>query len=195
MRVFDGAINGAEAKWFLWRGDNALRKHLDKQTAIEETLLRWPKWSDRKVAGCCGTSHPTVAQVRARLEADGQLERLSSREGQDGRRRPARAAVKAARKKRPAAAKRKPPKEAPTASAPEPEQPEDPGAPDAIAEWERAERECEHLRSVIAAIEADDLRREVAKLADRYARLEGRLRQEMKTRTEAEKDARYAKVT
>jgi hypothetical protein len=60
-----------------------------KRDLAADLLRRWPAKSDRALAALCGLSHPTVAAVRARLVGAGQLESLSSREGKDGRTRPA----------------------------------------------------------------------------------------------------------
>lgn len=64
------------------------RRHLTTQQrkALAESLMRMdPGRSDRGIAHETGLSHPTVAAVRADLEASGRLESPSSRTGLDGR--------------------------------------------------------------------------------------------------------------
>lgn len=68
-----------------------MRRHLTiaERKTLAATLLRdAPEKSDRIVAGIVGLSHPTVANVRDALEADGQLEETTSRIGADGKSRP-----------------------------------------------------------------------------------------------------------
>ena len=67
-------------------------------------------------------------------------------------------------------------------------------APDPVAEWERAEKEVERLTELVAALQSGEAAKELTAMSGKYAQLEGRLRQEMRTRSEAEKDARYAKA-
>lgn len=55
----------------------------------------------------------------------------------------------------------------------------DPGDPDPIAEWERAEAENRELRALVEALQSSDVHRELAKLHDRYQRLDGRLAKEI----------------
>jgi hypothetical protein len=71
-------------------------------------------------------------------------------------------------------------------------EPED-DAPDPVAEWERAEKEVERLEELLAMLKTSDVAKELTALSGKYGQLEGRLRQEMTTRSEAEKEARYAK--
>lgn len=64
------------------------RRHLTtaQRKALAESLMRLdPGRSDRGIAQETGLSHPTVAAVRADLEASGQLESSTSRTGLDGR--------------------------------------------------------------------------------------------------------------
>lgn len=88
-------------------------------------------------------------------------------------------------------------REAPPPRAPEPEPNTGTTAedhePDPIEEWERAEEELAKARELIEALQAGDLEKRLTDLHRRYGQLEGRLNQEMRTRAEAEKDARYAK--
>lgn len=62
-------------------------------------------------------------------------------------------------------------------------------APDPIAEWERAEKELEAARETIAALQTDDVTREVVAWTEKYHRLEGRLQQEARTRQTAQEQA------
>lgn len=64
---------------------------------------------------------------------------------------------------------------------------------DAIAEWERAEKEIEELRALVERLQTDDPSREIARLALMYNQLDGRVRQLMTTENEARKEAKYAK--
>lgn len=84
-----------------------------------------------------------------------------------------------------------PPAPAEQPPAAEPTPPEAGDEIDATAEWERAEKDLQHARETIAALQKDDTTRELAALAEKYHRLDGRLQQEMRTRSEAEKAARY----
>ena len=71
---------------------NATRRHFDreqKRAVVAKSLKLHPRLADREHARRCGVSHPTVAGLRAALEAAGQLESFTSRVGGDGRERPA----------------------------------------------------------------------------------------------------------
>lgn len=71
---------------------NVARRHLTpgrRHALITDSLLADPQLSNRQHAERTGSSHPTVARVRAHMEADGRLERFTSRTGADGRERPA----------------------------------------------------------------------------------------------------------
>lgn len=71
---------------------NATRRHFDreqKRAVVVKSLKLHPRLADREHGRRCGVSHPTVAGVRAALEAAGQLESFTSRLGGDGRERPA----------------------------------------------------------------------------------------------------------
>lgn len=75
----------------------------------------------------------------------------------------------------------------------EDEPPEDVGdddEPDPVAEWQRAERELADAKALIAELQAKDLAKRHAQLADKYSRLEGRLREETSRYTEAARQAR-----
>lgn len=68
------------------------RRHLSTQQrkALAESLMRLdPGRSDRGIAHETGLSHPTVAAVRADLEARGDVESLSTRTDSLGRQQPA----------------------------------------------------------------------------------------------------------
>jgi hypothetical protein len=77
----------------------------------------------------------------------------------------------------------------PNGAHPEPED----DSPDPVAEWERAEKEVERLEELLAMLKTTDVAKDLTALSGKYGQLEGRLRQEMTTRSEAEKEARYAK--
>lgn len=64
---------------------------------------------------------------------------------------------------------------------------------DPMREWERSEAECKRLRALTETLSTGKAERELVKLTDRYARLEGRLSQAMTTAKEAESEAKYAK--
>jgi hypothetical protein len=77
----------------LARALNIARRHLSnfqKRQLVADQLVETPERSDRWVGKMLGVSHPTVASVRAELEATGKLYQLEETVGQDGktRRRP-----------------------------------------------------------------------------------------------------------
>jgi hypothetical protein len=56
------------------------RSNADKRRAVE-TLLRdeeWSRWSDREIARHCAVDHKTVAAVRERLAASGELPQMDA---------------------------------------------------------------------------------------------------------------------
>ncbi|MEX2149076.1 MAG: winged helix-turn-helix domain-containing protein [Steroidobacteraceae bacterium] len=59
-----------------------------RRALIAERLRATPAISNRQIARSLGVSHPTVAHVRMKLEAAGELERLTSCIGSDGKERP-----------------------------------------------------------------------------------------------------------
>lgn len=70
---------------------NVRRRHLtneQKRKWAEWFLRRHPEWSNRRVAAEVGLSDPTVAKVREELETNGELLKISSRVGKDGKTRP-----------------------------------------------------------------------------------------------------------
>lgn len=76
---------------------------------------------------------------------------------------------------------------------PEPAKPTE-HEPDPIAEWQRSEDECVRLRALVDSLKAGKVEAEYVTLSERYARLNGRLQQEIATHTEAVKEAKYAKA-
>lgn len=71
---------------------NIARRHMDtagKRAAVTASLKADPQLSDRQHGRRTGVSHPTVAGIRAELEAAGRLESFTSRVSADGRERPA----------------------------------------------------------------------------------------------------------
>lgn len=71
---------------------NIARRHLtvgDRRRIVAAEIIRDPSRSDRAIAGSIGVSHPTVAAVRKELEQRGQVENVSTRVDQRGRRQPA----------------------------------------------------------------------------------------------------------
>lgn len=71
---------------------NLKRRHLNREqrrALIAESLKADPQLSNREHARRTGASHPTVNDVRNEMEADGQLEKFTSRTSADGRERPA----------------------------------------------------------------------------------------------------------
>lgn len=74
----------------------------------------------------------------------------------------------------------------------EPEAEED-FAPDLAAELEHAHAEIDRLQALVDALSASDQGAEIARWADKFARLEGRLQAALREGSEAEKDAKYAK--
>lgn len=64
------------------------RRHVStssRRGIVKAELLRDPNRSDRAIAVFVGVTHPTVAAVRRELEATGQVERLTTRVGLDGK--------------------------------------------------------------------------------------------------------------
>lgn len=66
---------------------------------------------------------------------------------------------------------------------------EEQDAPDLVAELEHAHAEIRRLEALNDSLSASDLGAEVKKLSEKYARLEGRLQQEITTRGEAQQQA------
>lgn len=60
-----------------------------KRELIRRSLAADPQLSDRQHAERTGTSHPTVASVRAGMEESGDVEKLSTRTDSTGRQQPA----------------------------------------------------------------------------------------------------------
>lgn len=68
--------------------DNLARRHLDskqKRQLVGYLLTRNPEASDRSIAERAGVSKTTAADVRAELEAGGQIDHLKERIGSDGK--------------------------------------------------------------------------------------------------------------
>lgn len=81
-----------EQKRTLALGTNLHRRHLSreqKRAVIAASLTADPQLSDRQHAERVGASPTTVGDVRSDLEAGGELSKLDSRTGADGRARPA----------------------------------------------------------------------------------------------------------
>lgn len=79
---------------------NIRRRHLtagQTREIIAELLKMNPERSDLATAKIAGVSHPTVAKVRAELEASGDVEKLSTRTDTAGRQQPARKPAKIVR--------------------------------------------------------------------------------------------------
>jgi hypothetical protein len=73
---------------------NLARRQLStgaRRGIVQAEVLRDPTRSDRAIAATVGVSHPTVASVRRELEQSGQVERLSTSVGVDGKTYPKRA--------------------------------------------------------------------------------------------------------
>jgi hypothetical protein len=71
---------------------NMARRHFDqaqKREMVAQSLTDDPQLSDREHARRCASSHPTVAAVRERLQAEGMVERFTTRLGADGVEQPA----------------------------------------------------------------------------------------------------------
>lgn len=67
---------------------NTNRRHLtpdQMQSLVADVLHRFPQKSNREIARLLGISHPTVAKYRKQLEAMGQVVKLTTREGADGK--------------------------------------------------------------------------------------------------------------
>ena len=70
---------------------NTARRHLTPDqmlTLVADVLRRYPSKSNREIAGILGISHPTVGKYRRQLEQMGQVERVTTCEGADGKRYP-----------------------------------------------------------------------------------------------------------
>jgi hypothetical protein len=82
-----------EEKRTLARALNLARRHLStaaKRQLIADQLAETPGRSNRWVGKQLGVSHPTVASVRAELEATGKIYQFERTVGEDGKQRPAR---------------------------------------------------------------------------------------------------------
>jgi DNA modification methylase len=89
--VVRGGLTEGE-KRTLARALNLARRQLSaeqRRQLIADQLLETPDRSNRWVAKQLGASHPTVAAVRAELEATGKLFQFARTVGRDGKRRPA----------------------------------------------------------------------------------------------------------
>lgn len=68
---------------------NVARRHLTTEQIMETVagaLRRFPEKSNREIASITGISHPTIGKYRRMLEASGQVEKVSTRKGSDGKR-------------------------------------------------------------------------------------------------------------
>jgi ParB/Sulfiredoxin domain len=93
-REFEGDLKAAVA---YARSANAIRRHLTTEQRREaaelmrklvaELIKAEPTTSDRQIAAQAGSTHPTVAKVRAELEQSGDMESFPYREDSIGRRR------------------------------------------------------------------------------------------------------------
>jgi hypothetical protein len=93
-----------EEKRTLARALNLARQHLStaaKRQLIADQLAETPGRSNRWVGKQLGVSHPTVASVRAELEATGKVYQFEWTIGQDGKYRPARPRCNAYESRRP----------------------------------------------------------------------------------------------
>ncbi len=91
-RVVRAGLSDADKRQLV-RALNIARRHLsteDRRSLIADAIRDDPAASDRRVAVALGVSHPTVAAVRAELEATGDVESLSTRTDTLGRTQPAR---------------------------------------------------------------------------------------------------------
>ena len=61
----------------------------DRRHFAAHLLQQHPEWADREVGRRCGLSQPTVANVRADLEQAAKIERVTTRQGSDGKLYPA----------------------------------------------------------------------------------------------------------
>lgn len=85
-------IYGDDDPWTFVISANAHRRHLTrekKRDVVAALLKARPERSDRETAKIAKVSHPTVAVVRAELEAAGDVENLSTRTDTAGRQQPA----------------------------------------------------------------------------------------------------------
>lgn len=70
---------------------NMNRRHLSaeqKREQIKAQLRDTPEWSNNRIAGALGVADMTVASARSAMEASGELPKLGSRQGADGKLRP-----------------------------------------------------------------------------------------------------------
>lgn len=68
---------------------NTARRHLTADqmlTTVADVLRRFPDKSNREIASILGISHPTVGKYRRQLEQMGQVEKVTTRVGTDGKR-------------------------------------------------------------------------------------------------------------
>lgn len=67
---------------------NVARRHLTTEqtmATVAGALRRFPGKSNREIANITGISHPTVGKYRKLLEESGQVEKVATREGADGK--------------------------------------------------------------------------------------------------------------
>lgn len=172
------------------------RTNADKRRAVE-VLLRdgeWSSWSDNQIAKACGVSQPFVSKLRSELSSNGYKigeHRTVERNGTVYQQNTANIGRKATGE---ADAEPVPTQPAATpaiaAAEPEQESPSD-SDPDLVAELEAASAEITRQEQLIKSLSNSDLAAEVAEWQQRYSQLEGRLRQEMTTSAEAQKQAQY----
>lgn len=88
IEVFSGLIvQGCRAP-VVMKVDRDHAGRARKQASIREWLTATPECSDRHIARALGVSHPTVSAVRRALEDTGQLVKVTSSVGADGKTRP-----------------------------------------------------------------------------------------------------------
>ena len=81
-----------DARWYAAGANKAhglRRTRADIRRAVEVALRLRPEASDRAIADHCGVDHKTVGAARSRLAGSGEIPRLKSRTGLDGKARPA----------------------------------------------------------------------------------------------------------
>jgi hypothetical protein len=176
------------------------RSNADKRQAVE-TLLKdaeWSGWSNREIARACGVSDVFVGKVRESLTANVCSDATpvgrtyTTKHGTEAVMKTAEIGRKGEREKAPSETASKP--TAPAAPAPkqtDPTQEYEDQEPDLLAELEDAARQIAQQDKLIKSLSSSDLAQELADWQQRFSQLEGRLRQEMTTRSEAEKQARY----
>lgn len=86
-RIVREGLTEDEKIWHSYKLNTARRNLTPDQmlTLVADVLRRYPNKSNREIAAVLGISHPTVGKYRRQLEQMGQVEKVTTREGADGK--------------------------------------------------------------------------------------------------------------